>query len=645
MRFSDLSIAGKISVGGKVILAIVAITELALFFSLKQLAGYADMQALSQTARAEVERSVANVEDQIASSRGFIITLNPRFTTSYEIAVKTGMEALDSARAASAGHPEVLTAIDKVESAAVAYRREISDPQIKFAHDPQTIEKAVDIAKGDRASELRRDIRTATAEAHEKIQAWLQDSQTRHNWTMTALNTSLILMAFATIGFGLLIGHWMKAWITRPLLDMTVAMNKLASGDNSITVPSLGWTDEMGQMAKAVQTFKKNAIEQRRLENDAAESRRLSDAERQSREAEKAKDAEERDQAISMLGYGLGRLANGDLMHRITTPFAESTEQLRSEFNVSVEQLQQTMLTIISNAEAIRSGTGEISVAADDLSRRTEQQAANLEETAAALDEITATVRKTAEGATHARDVVSSAKSDADKGGQVVRLAITAMSAIEKSSQQIGQIIGVIDEIAFQTNLLALNAGVEAARAGDAGRGFAVVASEVRALAQRSAEAAKEIKSLISASSTQVEQGVGLVGETGKALERIVAQVADINNVVSEIAASAHEQATGLKEVNAAVNQMDQVTQQNAAMVEQTTAAALSLNQETQKLTDLVYRFQVGHAAGAAEAVRKSSAPKPSRQTVTSLKTVGGRGGSAAVRKQDSSAADAWEEF
>jgi methyl-accepting chemotaxis protein len=428
---------------------------------------------------------------------------------------------------------------------------------------------------------------------------------------------------------------------------MTSAMNQLASGDHSITVPSLGWTDEMGQMAKAVQTFKKNSIEQKRLEIEKTETQRVTESERASREAEKAKDAEEQHQAISMLGDGLGRLANGDLMHRIDTPFAESTERLRSEFNVSVEQLQQTMLMIISNADAIRSGTSEISVAADDLSRRTEQQAASLEETAAALDEITATVRKTAEGAVHARDVVSSAKSDADKGGEVVRLAITAMSGIEKSSQQIGQIIGVIDEIAFQTNLLALNAGVEAARAGDAGRGFAVVASEVRALAQRSAEAAKEIKNLISASSTQVGQGVDLVAETGRALERIVVQVADINNVVSEIASSAHEQATGLKEVNVAVNQMDQVTQQNAAMVEQTTAAAYSLNQETEKLSELIGKFQVGHQAAVASPSRRAPpAPqKSTRQPVAAMKTVSGRGGSSAVRKSEAAADEGWEEF
>jgi methyl-accepting chemotaxis protein len=261
-----------------------------------------------------------------------------------------------------------------------------------------------------------------------------------------------------------------------------------------------------------------------------------------------------------------------------------------------MQQMQDSMKVVAANASEIRSGAGEITQASDDLSKRTEQQAASLEETAAALDEITATVNKTAQGAREARDAVAQAKGDAEHSGVVVRDAVAAMSEIERSAQQISQIIGVIDEIAFQTNLLALNAGVEAARAGDAGKGFAVVAQEVRALAQRSAEAAKEIKTLISASSQQVERGVTLVGETGKVLERIVTQVAQINSVVAEIAASAQEQASGLAQVNTAVNQMDQVTQQNAAMVEQATAASHALARETQDLFQLIAKFDLGEA-------------------------------------------------
>ncbi len=282
-----------------------------------------------------------------------------------------------------------------------------------------------------------------------------------------------------------------------------------------------------------------------------------------------ATDVTERVRAVNEIAAALSQLAENNLERRIDKAFIPAFEPLRLDFNRSVEKLQSTLVLIAESTGALEFGAQEISIAADDLSRRTEQQAASLEETAAALGEITATVKQSAEGATHARQVVAAADENAKKSALVMRQAVEAMDAISKSAGQIGQIIGVIDEIAFQTNLLALNAGVEAARAGDAGRGFAVVASEVRALAQRSAEAAKEIKSLISASSAQVDQGVKLVAETGSSLEQIKVQVAEINGIVGEIAAGAQEQATGLEQVNTAVSQMDQVTQQNAAMVEE----------------------------------------------------------------------------
>jgi methyl-accepting chemotaxis protein len=306
-----------------------------------------------------------------------------------------------------------------------------------------------------------------------------------------------------------------------------------------------------------------------------------------------------------------------------------------------VENLNQTMLTVRANTQAIQSRTEEIAAAADDLSRRTEQQAASLEETAASLDEITATVKSTASHAGHARDVVSTAKANVETSGVIVKRAIDAMNGIESSSRQIGQIIGVIDEIAFQTNLLALNAGVEAARAGEAGRGFAVVASEVRALAQRSAGAAKEIKTLISTSTTQVNQGVGLVAQAGKALDSIVAEVSELNSAVSAIAASALEQAQGLEQVNTAVSSMDQITQQNAAMVEETTAAAGALAQETEQLAELISQFKTGSSAnGRGEPIRRR--PLAASTPRTALKTAGSWGGSAAVRQPDP---EDWDAF
>jgi methyl-accepting chemotaxis protein len=259
-----------------------------------------------------------------------------------------------------------------------------------------------------------------------------------------------------------------------------------------------------------------------------------------------------------------------------------------------MDQLQGAMALIKISILGIRGNAGEISQSAEDLSRRTEQQAASLEESAAALDQITNTIRRTAEGSAEASKVVLAATTDAERSSIVVRDAVSAMGQIERSAQQISQIIGVIDEIAFQTNLLALNAGVEAARAGDAGRGFAVVATEVRALAQRSAAAAKEIKALIFTSGSQVESGVQLVGQTGQALERILINIGEINALVAEFAGSAAEQANSLHEVNSAVDQMDHGTQQNASMVEENTAASFALASETQQLASLIDGFQIG---------------------------------------------------
>ena len=331
------------------------------------------------------------------------------------------------------------------------------------------------------------------------------------------------------------------------------------------------------------------------------------EAQRVEAEAEKEHQASEQRKVVEQLRRGLSALAEGNLTETLDQPFAPEYEQLRQDFSAAQAKLTDVLGRLIATTGNINSGAAEMSQAADDLSRRTENQAATLEETAAALDELTASVRSAAEGAGEADQAVRSARENAEASGQVVLQAVDAMSEIEKSSDQIGQIIGVIDDIAFQTNLLALNAGVEAARAGEAGRGFAVVASEVRSLAQRSSEAAKEIKALISASGSHVERGVTLVGQAGDALGQIVESVAHISGLVAAIAASSTEQATGLSEINTGVNQLDEVTQQNAAMVEETTAASHSLRQESEALSELVSLFRVRPDAGA-EIVGLSSA-------------------------------------
>jgi methyl-accepting chemotaxis protein len=351
---------------------------------------------------------------------------------------------------------------------------------------------------------------------------------------------------------------------------------------------------------------------------------------------------------IASVGVGLNALADGNLTHRVTTELSGSLEKLKIDFNAAVPKLQQVLAAVVQSVDTISTGASEIEQASDDLSRRTENQAASLEQTAAALEEITATVKATAGNAGKASAIVTRTKNAAQSSGHIVESTISAMSQIEQSSKQITDIIGVIDEIAFQTNLLALNAGVEAARAGDAGRGFAVVASEVRALAQRSSQAAKEIKALISASSEHVTAGVKFVGQSGAALHQIVAEIVEINELVTEIAQAAGQQSTGIEEVNAAVNQMDQVTQQNAAMVEEATAAAHHLAAEAQNLAGLVANFEVGVSLRGVKSMAEKSKPeKPrmERPKPAPVRAVKARAQAAVAAPAGELSADDWTEF
>ena len=395
---------------------------------------------------------------------------------------------------------------------------------------------------------------------------------------------------------------WM--FMKRSLGNIEGVMRDMAAGDLSVEIKGTEFRNEIGAMARSVEVFKENAIERQRLEADAAANAAVAEAERERAAAERARVAAEQAEVVRLLGESLRTLAAGDLTTHLDGEFSEAYAQIRHDFNEATARLKDAIIAVVNSTNTIKNGSEEIADASQDLSSRTTAQAASLEETAAALNEITETVRQSNEHTLRAKQIAANADAEATAGGAVVRQAVEAMDAISTSSQQISEIITVMDQIAFQTNLLALNAGVEAARAGDAGRGFAVVASEVRALAQRSSEASKDIKALIQTSTEHVDTGVRLVGETGKALDRIQGSVSEINTIINELANAAKEQAQGLAEINNAIHQMDDVTQKNVAMVEESSAASHTLSEETRVLSDLVAQFRLTQEEAA---IRKTS--------------------------------------
>ncbi|MDA8231626.1 MAG: methyl-accepting chemotaxis protein [Magnetospirillum sp.] len=463
-------------------------------------------------------------------------------------------------------------------------------------------------------------------------------------------DSRMALIAFGAVlsGLTLFFGLVLRRVISQPIVAMTSAMKALAEGRMEVEIPARGRRDEIGRMAEAVQVFKRNAIDKARLEAEqtaADEARRRQEEAQHAREAaivaevaDVARAATQGDlgQRIDLAGKDgfllglcegvnslvhltgvaledvagvLSAVAKGDLTRRINADYAGVFGRLKADVNTTAEKLADTVANINAAASQIGAAASEVAAGSADLSGRSEQQASALEETAASMEQLAATVRENAANAQQANQLAAGAREVAAGGGAVVNDAVAAMGRIETSSHKIGDIVGMIDEIAFQTNLLALNAAVEAARAGDAGKGFAVVAQEVRSLAQRSAQASKEIKGLISESTAQVKSGAELVKGAGRTLEDILNSVKRVADIVAEIAAASQEQASGIEQVNAAVSQMDQMTQQNAALVEESAASSQALEQQSRELNRLMGFFDIGAAAIHAQHVEPRPAP------------------------------------
>nr|WP_093665673.1 methyl-accepting chemotaxis protein [Sphingomonas gellani] len=534
-----------------------------ILFNVSQLRQVAHDRDNARYVAERADDMMTGVVEAQSAVRGYVLLGKPEFLRTYEENRAAIAEAAADARTRVTS-PEQKARFDDFAREAKQWQDTKIAQTLALYHDPATRSQAVQLAGTKQLGAMRK-IKKAIDDEQDGQTAVFDEGQARAERSVTWV---LVIGALVAVAIAGLLGWLLSNAIARPAGRLSTLMETLAKGRTDIEVPFTERRDEIGSMAKALLVFREAAVVKGQADR-------------------------EQQQVMDEVGAGLSRVADADLQVRFSD-FPASYRRLQDDFNRAMNAMEGVMTHVADATRGINAGAADIRQASDDLSQRTEQQAASLEETAAAMDEITGTVRETASNADRANQVVRDTRVEAEQSGDIVRRAVEAMGGIERGSGEISEIITVIDAIAFQTNLLALNAGVEAARAGDAGKGFAVVASEVRALAQRSADAAKDVKTRITASSDQVQSGVALVGETGDALRRIIGRIEEISDLVSSIAGSAQQQANGLQQVNTAVAEMDGVTQQNAAMVEQSTAAARSLLAEADELARQIARFKVG---------------------------------------------------
>jgi methyl-accepting chemotaxis protein len=639
--FSNLKIVYKTA---SIFTALILLSLVTAYVNFSSLAKQHATSAMTEHTHAVISRLnaiVSSMVDQETGIRGYLISADDAFLAPQKAGAAAYRSNIEAVRSLTADNPVQQERLARLDAAARTWTAEIVDQEIALMSNPDTRRKALEKEASGAGKQHMDVIRAVVGEMIDTENALLEartaDAAAAAS-TATFFNLAGAAAAVTVALVGLLLIH---GAVVRPIRRLNGAMGALADGDADSAIPHTDRRDEVGEMAQAVEVFRQAALRNRELEAEADAARARAEEERVRLTAKAEAEAQARlDQATAGLAGGLKRLAAGDLAFELTDPFAPDFEALRHDLNNAVRQLGSTLSAVSGATAAIDGGSQEISRGANDLSKRTEQQAASLEETAAALDQITANVASAAARVKEARSVAVEANDGATRSGGVVSQAVQAMEKIEASAQQISSIIGVIDEIAFQTNLLALNAGVEAARAGDAGKGFAVVAQEVRELAQRSAHAAKEIKDLIRKSSEEVGAGVELVRETGQALGTIGGLIRTMNEHMEMIATASQEQATALAEVNTAVNQMDQVTQQNAAMVEETSAAGATLSHEASSLRALVAQFRLADTGAAPLREMATRMAAPALRQVASRTPL-----KKAVGQSHHAAGGDWQEF
>lgn len=528
------------------------------------------------------------VQRENAQMRGFLITQDEAYLKQYYESRDAEMKAAARLDTLLVDNPDARAKVAASHEKMQEWRRTISDPLIVRGRQDRFAAQA-----WVRQNSARVRV-TAVLQALRDVRATMMDDMTvvraaRRTAVLTG-QWSLIVGGVVLIGVAVAMAMLLSRALGRPIVRLTDVMEQLARGRNDVAIPDADRGDELGSMSRAVVVFR-----------DAAVAKAQADA--------------EQSQVVDRIGGALGQLAGSDLTAKLSG-FPPSYAAIERDFNTAVSRLSDALGAIRVNAAGIASGAVEMNEAADDLARRAEQQAASIEETSAAMNEIAQSVTAATTKAQSAETIVRKASSDVAKSEEIVRRTVSAIGDIERSSSEIAEIIAVIDGLSFQTNLLALNAGVEAARAGDAGKGFAVVASEVRALAERSAEAARDISARITTTVERVRSGVELANKTDESLHLIATGMHDIAGLVESIASGASEQATSIQQVNLAINDMDGVTQANAAMVEEVTAAVRALSTETRSLEEQIGRFRIegGVAAPSAPVVamrRPAAAPAP----------------------------------